>query len=294
MHSLKGRAAIVTGAGSGLGREHALLLAALGASVVVNDVAPAGESRSEPAEGVAGQISAADGTAVAVAERIGAPGAGERLVAAAVEAFGRLDVVVNNAGILRDRTLTSMSDADWDDVIAVHLRGHFDLTRAAAVHWRGIAKAGGAVSASVIHTSSSVGLAPGIGHSNYVAAKAGIAAFSLACAKELPRYGARSNCILPGARTALTTASPAVANLVAAPEDESEFDQWHPGNVSPLVAYLASPDCPLNGRTYHIQGGVITEMLPWSKGAAFSLDRRWTVDELDAALAGAPQPDLAW
>jgi NAD(P)-dependent dehydrogenase (short-subunit alcohol dehydrogenase family) len=261
---------------------------------VVNDVAPAGEAGSGAADEVARQIAGSGGAAVAVAERIGAAGAGERLVAAAVDAFGRLDIVVNNAGILRDRTLTSMSDAEWDDVVAVHLRGHFDLTRAAAMHWRGIAKAGGKVSASVIHTSSSVGLAPGVGHSNYVAAKAGIAAFSLACAKELPRYGGRSNCILPGARTALTTASPAVADLVAAPEDDSVFDQWHPANVSPLVAYLASPDCPLNGRTYHVQGGVITEMQPWSKGTAHTLDRRWTVDEIADALADTPQPGLAW
>ncbi|HUF85160.1 MAG TPA: SDR family NAD(P)-dependent oxidoreductase, partial [Acidimicrobiia bacterium] len=197
MGSLDGRVAIVTGAGRGLGREHALLLASEGAKVGVNDL-------GDVAETTVAEVQAAGGDAIASNHDITDWDGGRELVEAAVSAFGRLDVLVNNAGILRDRMLVSMSEEEWDLVIAVHLKGHFLPARFAAAHWRERAKAGEAVQASIIHTSSTSGLLGNPGQTNYGAAKAGIASFSIICAKELARYGVRSNCIAPAARTRLT------------------------------------------------------------------------------------------
>ena len=277
MGSLDGRVAIITGAGRGLGRAHALLFAEEGAKVVVNDLGP-------EADEVVAEIQAAGGEAVASAADVTDWSAGQALVDLAVGTFGGLHVLVNNAGFLRDRVLVNMPEQEWDDVVAVHLKGHFVVTRFAAAHWREQVKAGAEVKASIIHTSSTSGLLGNPGQTNYGAAKAGIGAFSIICAQELARYGIRSNCIAPAARTRLTEATPGLGDVVAAPTDG--FDVWDPANVSPLVAYLATADCDLTGRTFFVQGGVVRVLEPWHLGERVERDGRWTVEDLAAAVPG--------
>jgi len=287
MGALDGRVAIITGAGRGLGREHALLFASEGAKVLVNDLGAgpdgSGADRSA-AEEVIDEIAAAGGQAVANHDDVGDWEGGRRLIEAAVEAFGRLDILVNNAGILRDRVLVNMSAEEWDAVIHVHLRGHFVPTRWAAAYWRERVKEGKDNQASIIHTSSTSGLLGNPGQTNYGAAKAGIGAFSIICAKELARYGVRSNCIAPAARTRLTEATPGLGEMVAPPEDAAQFDVWDPANVSPLVAYLATADCPFTGETFFVQGGIVRRMEPWKMGPGIERDTRWTLEELAAEL----------
>jgi NAD(P)-dependent dehydrogenase (short-subunit alcohol dehydrogenase family) len=275
MGALEGRVAIITGAGRGLGREHARLFAAEGAKVVVNDLGSA-------ADEVVEEITAAGGVAVASHHDITSWTDGEALVRLAVDELGGLDVLVNNAGILRDRMLVSMSEAEWDEIMAVHLKGHFIPTRFAAAHWREEAKAGREVRASIIHTSSTSGLLGNPGQTNYGAAKAGIGAFSIICAQELARYGVRSNCIAPAARTRLTESTPGLGEMVAAPAEG--FDVWDPANVAPLVAYLATADCPLTGRTLFAQGGTVRVLEPWHLGARIERDDRWTIEALATEL----------
>ena len=278
MGSLDGRVAIVSGAGRGLGREHALLFAREGARVVVNDADPV------PAQEVVDEIVALGGEAVANADNVAEWEGAERLVQAALDAFGELHVLVNNAGILRDRFLVNMSEEEWDAVIAVHLKGHFAPTRFAAAYWRDRAKAGDPVKASVINTSSTSGLLGNPGQSNYGAAKAGIAAFTQIGAMELARYGIRSNAIAPAARTRMTEATPGLGDVVKAPDDPSHFDVWDPANVSPLVAYLAAEQCAVNGQVFFIRGGTIQLFRPWALGEAIERPGRWTVDELETEL----------
>ena len=280
MGSLEGRVAIITGAARGLGREHALLFAAEGAAVVVNDL-------DTQADAVVAEIHAAGGDAVASNDAITTWEGGQALIARAVDRFGRLDVLVNNAGILRDRMLVSMSEGEWDDVVEVHMKGHFVPTRFAAAHWREQAKAGQEVHASIIHTSSTSGLLGNPGQTNYGAAKAGIGAFSIICARELASYGVRSNCIAPAARTRLTEATPGLGEIVAAPTDG--FDVWDPANVSPIVAYLATADCPITGQTFFVQGGTVRVMEPWRLGARLERDDRWTIDDLARQLPGVSE-----
>ena len=282
MNGLTDRTVIVTGAGGGLGRAHALLLAQNGSRVVVND--PGVRDGIRAADTVVDEIVAAGGRAVADYSDISDPASGEKLVGLALESFGSLDGVINNAGILRDHTLVNLTDQEWDQVVAVHLTGHFNLSRAAARHWRDRSKAGDKVNASLVHTSSTVGLAGAVGQANYAAAKGGIATFSLCCAQELTRYGVRSNCIVPAARTGLTADQPGIAELMAKPDDPAAFDEWEPGNVSPIVAWLTSGDCTLNGRTFHVRGGVVTEMVPWQKSTVIQKDGRWSVEELASSL----------
>jgi NAD(P)-dependent dehydrogenase (short-subunit alcohol dehydrogenase family) len=269
--ALDGRVAIITGAGRGLGRAHARCFAAEGARVVVNDLGP-------EAEEVAEELRAGGGEAVASTHDVTEWASGPALVDLAVGTFGRLDVLVNNAGFLRDRVLVNMGEDEWDAIVAVHLKGHFVPTRFAAAHWRERAKAGEDVRASIIHTSSTSGLLGNPGQTNYGAAKAGIGAFSIICAQELARYGVRSNCIAPAARTRLTEATPGLGEVVAAPVDG--FDLWDPANVSPVVAYLASASCEVTGRTFFVQGGVVRVMEPWHLGDRIERERRWTIDEL--------------
>jgi len=275
VESLEGRVAIITGAGRGLGREHARLFAAEGAKIVVNDL-------GEVAEETAAEIRATGGEAIASNHDITAWDGGRDLVATAVEGFGRLDVLVNNAGILRDRMLVSMSEEEWDLVVEVHLKGHFVPTRFAAAHWREQVKAGATVHASIIHTSSTSGLLGNPGQTNYGAAKAGIGSFSVICAQELARYGVRSNCIAPAARTRLTEATPGLGEVVAAPSEG--FDVWDPANVSPLVAYLATADCDITGRTFFVQGGTVRVMEPWRMGERIERADRWTIADLGEQL----------
>ena len=287
MGALDGRVAIITGAGRGIGREHALLFAAEGAKVVVNDLGGAvdgsGDDRTA-AEQVVDEIRSFGGEAVPSADDIADWEGGRNLVDTAVEAFGDLHVLVNNAGILRDKMLVNMSEAEWDSVIHVHMKGHFVPTRHAAAYWRERVKAGREVSASVVNTSSTSGLLGNPGQTNYGAAKAGIAAFTVIAAQELSRYGVRVNAIAPAARTRMTEQTPGLTDIVKAPKDPGAFDVWNPANVSPLVAYLATESCPLNGKVLFVQGGQVRVFQPWTMTDTIQRDDRWTVEELAKEL----------
>jgi NAD(P)-dependent dehydrogenase (short-subunit alcohol dehydrogenase family) len=287
MGALEGRVAIITGAGRGIGREHALLFASEGAKVVVNDLGGAvdgsGDDRT-PAEQVVDEIKDMGGEAIANADNVADWEGGQRLINAAVEAFGDLHVLVNNAGILRDRVLVNMTEEEWDAVIHVHLKGHFVPTRWAAAYWREQSKAGKQVNAAVINTSSTSGLIGNAGQSNYGAAKAGIAAFTVICAQELQRYGVRSNAIAPAARTRMTESTPGLGDIVKAPEEAGKFDVWDPANISPLVAYLATENCPANGKVFFVQGGRVALFENWKMVETIEKDDRWTLAELETEM----------
>ena len=288
MGALDGRVAIITGAGRGLGREHALLFAAEGAKVVVNDVGGANDGSgadATPAEQVVAEIKDAGGEAIANADDISNWEGAQCLVNSAIEAFGDLDILINNAGILRDRVLVNMTEAEWDDVVRVHLKGHFAPSRWAAAYWREEAKAGREKPRNMVHTSSTSGLLSNPGQSNYGAAKSGIATFSQILAKELVRYGVKSNCIAPAARTRLTLATPGLDEIMAA--KEGAFDEWDPKNVSPLVCYLASADCRFNGETFFVQGGTVRRVTSWEMAETVEQQDTWTVSALGEALAKA-------
>jgi NAD(P)-dependent dehydrogenase (short-subunit alcohol dehydrogenase family) len=287
MGALEGRVAIITGAGRGLGRAYALRFAAEGARVVVNDVGSdpdgCGGDRS-PAEEVVAEIRAGGGDAVASTDDVTDWKAGERLVSSTIERWGELHVLVNNAGILRDRSIVNMTEEDWDVVVQVHLKGHFVPLRHAAAHWRARAKAGRPVAASVINTSSTSGLHGNPGQANYGAAKAGIAALSTIAAQELGRYGVRVNTIVPAARTRLTETTPGLDEIVRPPEDAARFDEWDPDNVAPLAAWLAMAGCTATGRTLYVFGGTVQPMTGWTRDPGVSKPGRWSVEELAQAL----------
>lgn len=287
MGALDGRVAIITGAGRGIGREHALLFASEGAKIVVNDLGGAvdgsGDDRS-PAEQVVDEIMAMGGEAIVNSDNVADWEGSQRLINSAVETFGDLHVLVNNAGILRDRVLVNMTEQEWDAVIEVHLKGHFAPTRWAATYWREQTKAGKEVKASVINTSSTSGLIGNPGQTNYGAAKAGIAAFTRICAQELTRYGVRSNAIAPAARTRMTESTPGLGDVVKAPEDAAVFDVWDPANISPLVAYLAVEDCPHNGQVFYVQGGTVKLFENWTMTRTIEKHDRWTVSELQSEM----------
>jgi NAD(P)-dependent dehydrogenase (short-subunit alcohol dehydrogenase family) len=287
MGALDGRVAIITGAGRGIGREHALLFAHEGAKVVVNDLGGALDGSSHaasPAEEVVAEIKAMGGEAVANHDNVAEWEGGQRLVQCALETYGTLHVLVNNAGILRDRVLVNLSEEDWDSVINVHLKGHFVPTRHAANYWREEAKAGNPVKAAIINTSSTSGLLGNIGQSNYGAAKAGIAAFTVIIAEELGRYGVRANAIAPAARTRMTESTPGLSDHVVAPSDASKFDTWDPANISPLVATLAMADCDITGQVFFVQGGTVRKFQNWTMTAALEKNDRWSVAELAEQL----------
>ena len=294
-----GRVAIVTGAGRGIGREHALLLAAQGASVVVNDLGGSMDGSSGgdtgPAQQVVDEIVAAGGRAVANTDDISDWAGAEKLVGAAVEAFGKLDVLINNAGILRDRMLVNMTEAEWDAVIKVHLKGTFAPSRHAAAYWREQSKAGNEVDGRIINTSSPSGIYGNVGQTNYGAAKAGIAAFTIISAQELGRYGVRVNTVVPAARTRLTEATPGIGDIIQAPEQSGAFDVWDPANVSPLVAWLASTrSAHVSGRVFEVEGGKVGVATGWQHGPTTDKGARWDAAELgdvvDDLLADAPPP----
>jgi NAD(P)-dependent dehydrogenase (short-subunit alcohol dehydrogenase family) len=289
MGVLDDRVAVITGAGRGIGREHALLFAREGASVVVNDLGGDWHglgADAAPAQQVVHEIQAGGGEAVANGEDVADFDGAGRLIEAAIERYGRLDVLVNNAGILRDRFLVNMSADEWDGVIRVHLRGHFCTLRHAATHWRERSKGGEGFDASVVNTASPVGLTlPNLGQLNYAAAKAGIAAMTQVAAAELGRYGVRVNCIAPGARTRMTTQTPGLEEMMAEPEAQDAFDAMDPGNVSPLVAYLASAGCELTGEVFAVSGGSVELLEGWRRREQpLDLDRRPTVGEIAAAV----------
>ena len=286
MGSLDGRVAIITGAGRGIGREHALFFAAEGAKLVINDLGGANDGTGTdltPAQQVVEEVKALGGEAVVNGDDVADWEGAQRLINSAIDTFGDLDILVNNAGILRDRVIVNMTEAEWDAVIAVHLKGHFAPTRWAAAYWREQHKAGVSKPRNVVHTSSTSGLFSNPGQANYGAAKSGIATFGQIAGKELVRYGVKSNTIAPGARTRLTLATPGLENIMKAPD--GAFDQWDPANISPLVAYLASAECVFNGETFLVQGGNVTLLESWSRGPQVDQDEKWTVDGLTEALA---------
>lgn len=289
MGALDGRVAIITGAGRGIGREHAILFAAEGAKVVVNDLGGANDGTGEdatPAQQVVDEIAAMGGQAVANYDNVADWEGAQRMVNAAVEAFGDLDILVNNAGILRDRVLVNMTEAEWDAVIAVHLKGHFAPSRWAATYWREQHKAGVTKPRNIVHTSSTSGLFSNPGQSNYGAAKSGIATFGQILAKELARYNVKSNSIAPAARTRLTLATPGLGDRIAEPETKGAFDEWDPANISPLVCYLASEACEFNGETFFVKGGEVTRFHSWARAETVEQQGRWEVADLTAALKG--------
>ncbi|WP_075660786.1 SDR family oxidoreductase [Streptomyces acidiscabies] len=282
----RNRVAIVTGAGQGLGREHALALAAEGAVVVVNDL-------SEAAKSVAEEITTSGGAAGADVGDISDWTYAESLIHRAVEEFGTLDALVNNAGINRDRMLVSMTEADWDTALRVNLKGHAAPLHHAAAYWRTSAKNGHPVQARIINTTSGAGLLGSVGQGNYGAAKAGIAALTIIAAAELARYGVTVNAIAPSARTPMTEAVEAFADQMRAPE--TGFDTMHPANVSPLVVWLASTEsAEVTGRVFEVEGGVISVADGWQHGPRAERDRRWTAAEVGPAVSEllnrAPDP----
>lgn len=269
--TLEGRTAVVTGAGAGLGRAEALALAAQGAKVVVNDVGPA-------AEDVVTEIKAAGGEAVAVTGDVGEWSMGERLVEAALDTFGSLDIVVNNAGVLRDTMIFNLTENDWDDVIRVHLKGHAAVSRAAAVHWRNASKAsGGPVYGRVVNTTSEAFLFGSAGQPNYSAAKAGITALTLSTAQGLSRYGVRANAIAPRARTAMTR------DVFAEDPEGSRLDILAPERVATFVAYLGSPAAEeINGQVFVVYGDMVALLAaPTVERKFTAADGTFTVEELD-------------
>jgi NAD(P)-dependent dehydrogenase (short-subunit alcohol dehydrogenase family) len=290
-----GKVVIVTGAGRGIGRSHALAFAAEGAQVVVNDLGGGVDgsgATTGPAQDVVEEIRAMGGEAVANGDSVADFEGAERLVATAVDTFGRLDVLVNNAGILRDRMLTNMTEAEWDAVITVHLKGTFCPTRHAAAHWRERAKAGEAVSGRVINTTSASGIFGNPGQANYGAAKAGIAAFTIITAQELGRYGVTVNAIAPMARTRMTE------DLGFMPEtdDPATFDEFAPENMSPIVVWLGSDQAAhVSGRVFEVYGGHLGIVNGWDRAPARDKGDRWEPAELgpvvEELLAAAREPD---
>jgi len=287
MGALDGRIAIITGAGRGIGREHALLFASEGAKVVVNDLGGALDGSAEdgtPAEQVAAEIVAMGGEAVANHDNVADWAGAKNMIDQAVDTFGDLHVLVNNAGNLRDRVLVNMSEDDWDAVMHVHLKGHFAPLHHAANYWRDQTKAGKDVKASIINTSSTSGLLGNPGQGNYGAAKAGIAALTIIAATELGRYGIRVNALAPNARTRMTESAPGLVDLVKEPEDAGTFDAWDPANISPLVGYLATETCPSTGKVFFVLGGTVRNFQGWTLMESIEKDDRWTVAELQAEM----------
>ena len=286
MGLLDGKVAIVTGAGHGIGRGHALELAKQGAKVVVNDLG--GDMHGDggspsPAMEVVEEIKAMGGEAVADGENVADFAGAARMVQRAIDTFGHLDTLVNNAGILRDRMLVNMEESEWDAVIGVHLKGTFAPTRHAAAYWRDQAKAGTPIQARVVNTSSPSGVFGNAGQTNYGAAKAGIAAFTIICGLELNRYGVAANAIAPVARTRMTE------NLGMGPAKEGAFDALDPANISPLVVWLGSNDNEnVNGRVFLVDGDRVSVAEGWRRGpTARNNGMRWEPAQLTKVI-----PDL--
>jgi NAD(P)-dependent dehydrogenase (short-subunit alcohol dehydrogenase family) len=277
--ALDGRVAVITGAGRGIGRAHALLFAKEGAKVVVNDLGGAEDGSGAdvgPAHEVVEEIRAIGGEAIANTDNVADFGGAERMIQSAVDEFGDLHVLVNNAGILRDRMLVNMSEAEWDDVIRVHLKGHFAPLHFAASYWRDRSKAGHPVNAAVVNTSSTSGLFNNPGQTNYGAAKTGISSLTIIAQKELDRYGVRVNAIAPAAFTRLIATIPGVE----APEESDEWSPNDPANISPFVAYLSTADCPIKGRVFFVRAGDVYLFQPFAIIDEIHKEGRWSVDEL--------------
>lgn len=287
MGLLDGRVAVITGAGGGIGRAHALAFAAEGAAVVVNDIgvgldgSPAGGGSA--AQGVVDEIRAAGGEAVVSGADVADWDQAAGLVRTAVDSFGDLHILVNNAGIVRDRMIANTSEEEFDAVIAVHLKGHFATMRHAAAYWRGKSKAGEPVDGRIINTSSAAGLQGSVGQGNYSAAKAGIAALTLVGAAEMGRYGVTVNAIAPAARTRMTET--VFAEMMAKPE--SGFDAMAADNVAPLVVWLGSAESgDVTGRVFEVEGGLVRLAEGWAHGPQVDKGARWEPGELGPVVRG--------
>ena len=278
MGILDGRVAIITGAGGGLGAAHAKVFAAEGCSVVVNDINEAA------AQAVVDEIVASGGKAIVNTSDITNYEDSANAVKAAIDSYGELNIVLNNAGVNRDRMFASMTEQEWDTNMAVHLKGHFCISSHAVHYWKDKSKAGDVVDARIINTTSGAGLQGSVGQSNYAAAKAGIAALTLNQAAELGRYGITANCIAPAARTGMTTAVESMAEMMKKPEDES-FDYWAPENVSTLLAWLASSEsAEITGRCFESEGGKISIADGWRSTKGVDKGAQWAPAEVGDAM----------
>ncbi|MCA1833408.1 MAG: SDR family oxidoreductase [Actinomycetota bacterium] len=281
MGVLNGKVAVVTGAGRGIGRGEAHLMAAEGASVVVNDVGGEWDGQGQdtrPAQQVVDELEAAGAKAAANYDDISTWSGAESLVRQAIETFGGLDIVVNNAGILRDAMIFNMTEENWDAVVKVHMKGHASVTHHACAYWRGKAKAGETTSGRIINTSSEAGLYGLKGQGNYAAAKAGIASLTQVTAREMKKYNVTANCIAPRARTRLIT-NTFGDTVMAAPEQG--FDVFAPENVAPLVTYLASDaSAHISGQVFVVMGGLVQLMKPWEAGPSIDNEATWDVETL--------------
>jgi NAD(P)-dependent dehydrogenase (short-subunit alcohol dehydrogenase family) len=283
-----GRIVVITGAGRGIGREHALEFASQGAKIVVNDLGAEVDgsgSSAGPAGQVVDEIRGMGGEAVANGDDVSDYEGAGRLIATAIDTFGGLDVLVNNAGILRDRMMVNMTIEEWDAVIRVHLRGTFAPMRHAVEYWRNRSKAGETNDARVINTTSPSGIYGNVGQTNYGAAKAGIASMTIIAAMELGRYGVTVNAIAPAALTRMTE-NLGMGDASAAKKPE-EFDPLDPGNIAPLVVWLGSPEsAAITGRVFNVMGGNISVAEGWVAGPGVDKDDRWDPAELGAVVPG--------
>ncbi len=291
---LEGKVAIVTGSGRGIGRQEALLLAEHGAKVVVNDLGAGfdGSGKDDsPAQQVVDEIKANGGDAVTNGESVTDFAGAKRIVECALDNFGQLNIVVNNAGILRDRMIFNMGEEDWDAVIAVHMKGSFNMARHACEYWRTEHKKGNVLNGRIINTSSDAGLLGNAGQVNYGAAKAALALMAITIDKEMSKYGVTANAIAPLARTRMTTdATPQTAGMMAAPDDAEKFDVFNPKNIAPLIVFLASDKAAdVHGQVFRVGGGVVWLMRPWTTAGHVKSEDTWDPaelgDKLNAELA---------
>lgn len=286
MGLLDGRVVIVTGAGGGLGRAHALAFAAEGARVVVNDIGVGLDGSAagggSAAQGVVDEITDAGGEAVANGSNVADWAQAEALIQTAIDNFGGLDVLVNNAGIVRDRMFVNATEDEFDAVTAVHLKGHFATMKHAGAYWRAQSKAGNAVDARIINTSSGAGLQGSVGQATYSAAKAGIAALTLVAAAEMGRFGVTVNAIAPSARTRMTET--VFADMMST--QDSDFDAMAPENVSPLLVWLGSVESKdITGQVFEVEGGIIRVAEGWNRGGTIDKGARWDPIELGPVVS---------